>query len=145
MVIKGLLKKKVFPLFLTSDSKKPGQTKVVIQYCSLSRFFLNQTLQGLVRGISNVFFRTECIQNKTFLRLVRHRIWGFEWLEILGLRLARCGSCTVFADWTCKRQEHASDLAANVAVLSLQPFYVANFSPFLLEKCDIIYGGLLIK
>ena len=24
---------------VTSDSKKPGQTTVVIQYCSLSRFF----------------------------------------------------------------------------------------------------------
>ena len=27
-----------------SDSKKPGQTTVVIQYYSLSRFFLKQTL-----------------------------------------------------------------------------------------------------
>ena len=31
-------------LFITSESKKPGQITLVIQYCNLSRFFLTQTL-----------------------------------------------------------------------------------------------------
>ena len=52
---------------LTSDSKKPGQAKVVVQYCSLSRFFwIRRYLSSDTPCLFLYVFLSVCIKSSLF-------------------------------------------------------------------------------